>query len=321
MMTTKIIGTGSYIPETAVTNDDLAKVMETSDEWIRSRTGIAARHISSGEGTAFLATEAARRALADAAVDPAELDIIIVATSSADLCFPSTACEVQAGIGAVNAVAFDITAACSGFVFALSTVHGFIQSGIYKTALVIGAEVLSKLVDWSDRSTCVLFGDGAGAVVVKAAERGIIKTQMHSDGRGGDVLKCQARSTGNYLNGRRPELGYMTMDGQEVFKFAVKKVPETINQLLTESSTEIGAIKYFVMHQANARIFDSLARRMKIAPERIPSNIDKYGNTSAASIPLLLDELNREGLLEQGDKLVLAGFGGGLTWGSVLLEW
>lgn len=320
-MTTRIIGTGSYAPENRVTNDDLAKIMETSDEWIRTRTGISERHISSGEGTSFMAAEAAKQALEMAGVKAEELDIILLATSSPDKCFPSGACEVQAAIGAKNAVAFDLSAACSGFIFALNTVHSFFKSGIYKTGLIIGCDELSKLVDWSDRRTCVLFGDGAGAAVVKADETGIKHLVMGSDGVKGSVLECVSRTTENFLTNGHPQVGYMTMDGQEVFKFAVKKVPECIRQLLEETGVDKEEIKYFVLHQANYRIFESIAKRLDVSLDRFPMNIDRYGNTSGASIPLILDEMNREGKFEKGDKIIIAGFGAGLTWGATLMEW
>lgn len=320
-MTSRIIGTGSYAPENIVTNDDLAKIVETSDEWIQERTGIRERRIGIEEGTGFMAAKAAEKALEDAGVKAEEIELIILATSSPDNCFPNGACQVQAAIGAVHATAFDISAACSGFEFALSTVQAFIQAGVYKTALVIGADCLSKMTDWSDRGTCVLFGDGAGAAVVRAEETGIIHSVMGADGAKGSVLSCVARSTGNFLDGKTPELGYMYMDGQEVFKFAVKKVPECIRQLLDESHTDIEDVKYFVLHQANSRICESVAKRLKQPMEKVPMNIDRYGNTSGATVPILLDELNRTGKLSHGDKLVLAGFGGGLTWGAVLLEW
>lgn len=321
-MTTRIIGTGSYAPEQIVTNEDLSKIVETNDAWIQSRTGIQERRIAAaGMGTSEAAARAARKALEQAEVAPEELDIILLATSSPDKCFPSGACEVQAAIGAVNAVAFDISAACSGFIFALHTMQGFLQSGIYQTGLVIGADTMSKLVDWTDRGTCVLFGDGAGAAVVKAEETGVIHMLMGSDGRKGQVLECGARTSENFSTGRRPELGYMSMEGQEVFKFAVKKVPECVRQLLEESHTDLDEIKYFILHQANSRIFESIAKRLKVPLERFPMNIQSYGNTSGASIPLLLDELNREGKIQPGDKLILAGFGAGLTWGATLMEW
>lgn len=320
-MTTKIIGTGSYVPECSITNDDLAKIMDTSDEWISSRTGIRERRISSGEGTSGMAAKAAKAALEKAGIAPEDLDIIILATSSSDFCFPNGACEVQAEIGALNAAAFDISAACSGFIFALNTMHAFFQAGIYQTGLVIGADALSKLVDWDDRKTCVLFGDGAGAAVVQADNQKAFHMVMGSDGSRGNVLACPSRSMGNFLTNSKPELGYMSMDGQEVFKFAVRTVPNCINQVLEKGNLKADDIKYFILHQANYRIFEAIAKRMKLPIEKFPMNIQKYGNTSAASIPLMLDELNREGKLLPGDKLVFSGFGGGLTWGAVLLEW
>lgn len=320
-MTTRIIGTGSYVPEQIVTNDDLAKIVETSDEWIRSRTGIGARRIATADSTSHMAAEAAKRALEQSGIKPEEIDLILLGTSSPDFCFPNGACEVQGMIGAVNAACYDISAACTGFVFALNTAHAFISSGIYKTALVIGADVLSKLIDWTDRNTCVLFGDGAGAVVVKADETGIIGMNMKSDGSKGNVLTCGSRTNGNFLMGKKPELGYMTMDGQEVFKFAVKKVPECIRQLLDDTGVAAEEIKYFAIHQANYRIIESIAKRLKVSVDRFPVNMEQYGNTSGASVPILLDEINRKGMLISGDKIVLSGFGAGLTWGSTLLEW
>ena len=321
MITSRIVGTGSYVPEQIVTNDDLAKIVETNDEWIRTRTGIRQRRIATSEGTSDLAAKAAERAIEQAGIKPEEIDLIILATSSQDYCFPSGACEVQGRVGAVNAVCYDLSAACTGFVFALNTAQVFIQSGVYRTALVVGSEVLSKLIDWKDRSTCVLFGDGAGAVVVRADETGILGFQMHSDGTKGNVLTCGARSNGNFLMNQKPELSYMTMDGQEVFKFAVKKVPEVISQLLEKTGTPIEEIRYFVLHQANYRIIESVAKRLKVGMEKFPANMEYYGNTSGASIPLLLDEMNRAGKLNPGDKIILSGFGGGLTWGATLIQW
>ena len=321
MITSRIVGTGSYVPEQIVTNDDLAKIVETNDEWIRTRTGIRQRRIATSEGTSDLAAKAAERAIEQAGIKPEEIDLIILATSSQDYCFPSGACEVQGRVGAVNAVCYDLSAACTGFVFALNTAQAFIQSGVYRTALVVGSEVLSKLIDWKDRSTCVLFGDGAGAVVVRADETGILGFQMHSDGTKGNVLTCGARSNGNFLMNQKPELSYMTMDGQEVFKFAVKRVPEVIIQLLEKTGTSIEEIRYFVLHQANYRIIESVAKRLKVGMEKFPANMEYYGNTSGASIPLLLDEMNRAGKLNPGDKIILSGFGGGLTWGATLIQW
>ena len=288
-MTTRIIGTGSYVPEQIVTNDDLAKIVETSDEWIRSRTGIGERRIATLDSTSDMAARAAQAALEQAGVGAEEIDLILLGTSSPDHCFPNGACEVQARIGAVNAACFDISAACTGYVFALNTAHAFISTGLYRTALVIGADVLSKLIDWSDRGTCVLFGDGAGATVVRADDRGILGMNMQSDGAKGGVLTCGSRSNGNFLLGKKPELGYMAMDGQEVFKFAVKKVPECITKVLEDTHTSKDEIAYFVIHQANYRIIESIAKRMKVDIERFPVNMEHYGNTSGASVPLLLD--------------------------------
>ena len=321
MMTTRIVGTGAYVPEQIATNDDLARIVETNDEWIRSRTGIGERRIATTETNSYMAAQAAKQALDQAGIAPEDVDLILLATSSPDYCFPNGACEIQEQIGAVNAAGYDISAACTGFVFALNTAHAFIQAGIYRTALVIGSDVLSKLLDWTDRGTCVLFGDGAGAVVVQAADRGVIGVKMHSDGTKGGVLTCGARTNGNFLLGKKPELGYMTMDGQEVFKFAVRKVPECITQVLDHAGVAAEEIKYFVIHQANYRIIESIAKRLKVSVECFPVNMEHYGNTSAASIPLLLDEINRKGMLKSGDKIVFSGFGAGLTWGAALLEW
>ena len=320
-MTAKVIGTGSYVPENIVTNHDLAQIVETSDEWIRTRTGIQTRHLATDQGCSEIAAKAAWNALEGAQIKPEEIDFILVATSTPDKHFPGCACEVQAKIGALNAAAYDISAACSGFIFALSTMCTFIQTGVYKTGLVIGVDVLSKLVDWKDRGTCILFGDGAGAVLVQTADTGVKHFVMGSDGKRGDVLSCVNRTTGNFLNHEKPDMGYMTMDGQEVFKFAVKKVPECILQLLEESHTNVKDVQYFILHQANVRILESVAKRLGEPMEKFPQNIERYGNTSGASIPILLDECNKRGIFQSGDKIVLAGFGAGLTWGAILLEW
>ena len=320
MMTARIAGIGAYVPENLITNDDLAKIVDTNDEWIRTRTGIRERRISSGEGTRHLAAKAAERALAAAGVAPEELDIIILGTSSPDRNYPSDACSVQAAIGAVNAVAFDISAACAGFIFAMNIVEGFFKAGIYKTALIIGAETLSKVTDWSDRGTCVLFGDGAGAAVLKAEETGIIDMMMGADGTKGDVLACTSRTVGNFLTGTKPELGFMTMDGQEVFKFAVRKVPESVMELLQRTGTKKEDIKYYVLHQANERIIEAAARRLKEPMEKFPMTIGQFGNTSTASIPLLLDDMIRKDMLKRGDKIIMSGFGAGMTWGAVLIR-
>lgn len=323
-MTTRIIGTGSYLPERRVLNQELAQLVETSDEWISTRTGIRERRIAVSEGTSEMAARAAKRALDQAGISAEELDIIILATSSPDECFPSGACQVQKFIGADRAVSFDISAACSGFIFALNTVHSFLKAGIYRTGLVIGTDTMSKLTDWKDRGTCVLFGDGAGAAVVRAEEMGIREMVMGSDGSRGHVLTCKSRECKNFLtkcDSDQQENGYVKMDGQEVFKFAVKKVPEIVQELLEAQHMEMPDVRYLFLHQANYRICDGIARRLKISMEQIPVNIASYGNTSAASVPILLDEWNRQGKLERGDKIILAGFGAGLTWGATLMEW
>lgn len=320
-MTTKIIGTGSYVPAQIVTNDDLSKIVETNDQWIRSRTGIGERRIATDDSTSDMAAKAAKKAIEQAGIDPAQIDLIILGTSSPDYCFPNGACEIQAKVGAVNAACFDISSACTGFVFALSTAHAYISSGLYKTALVVGADLLSKLVDWTDRSTCVLFGDGAGAAVLKAEETGIIDMMMGADGTKGDVLACTSRTVGNFLTGTKPELGFMTMDGQEVFKFAVRKVPESVMELLQRTGTKKEDIKYYVLHQANERIIEAAARRLKEPMEKFPMTISQFGNTSTASIPLLLDDMIRKDMLKRGDKIIMSGFGAGMTWGAVLMEW
>ena len=320
-MKARIAGIGAYAPERVVTNDQLSEIVDTSDEWIRSRTGISERRISTGETTRDLAAEAARRALKAAGVDARELDIIILGTSSPDNNYPSDACSVQAMIGAENAVAFDISAACAGFIFAMNIVHGFFQAGIYKTALIIGAETLSKVTDWTDRGTCVLFGDGAGAAVLKAEETGVVDMLMGSDGTKGPILSCTSRTLGNFLTGTRPELGLMTMDGQEVFRFAVKKVPESIEILLERNHISREEIKYYVLHQANHRILEGVAKRMKVPLERFYENIGRYGNTSAATIPIALDEMAEQELLRPGQWIMCLGFGAGLTWGGAMFRW
>ena len=321
MTTIRIVGTGSCLPKQVVTNDDLSKIMDTSDEWISSRTGIRERHLVVNETTAEMSAEAAKQALLEAGMKAEELDLIILGTVSGDHVTPSTACEVQSKIGAVNAVAFDINAACSGFMFAMNTAYAYIQSGIYQNALIIGAETLSKIMDWTDRSTCVLFGDGAGAAVVKADETGLIRFVQNSDGAKGMVLACENRLNNNPLVENSKDLHYVDMDGQEVYKFAVSTVPASINQVLEEAGLAVSDIKYFLLHQANMRIIQSVAKRLKADLDKFPTTLEHYANTSAASVPILLDEVNKKGLLQKGDKLVLAGFGGGLTWSAAVLEW
>ena len=320
-MRAQIIGTGSCLPEKIVTNDFLSTIVDTSDEWISSRTGIRQRHIAVDETTASMSTEAGRRALESAGVKAEELDLIVVATCTPDTLVPNTACLVQSELGAVNAVAFDISAACSGFVFALNMVDAYMQAGIHKTALVIGAETLSRIVDWSDRSTCVLFADGAGAAVVRAAERGVIASTQGSDGTRGGAIYVKNRENYNPFVTEQKPMDYLYMDGGEVFKFAVKKVPECVDEVLNKAGKNIDDVELFVLHQANLRILSSISKRKKIPMDKIPVNLDTCGNTSAASVPILLDKVNKEGKIKENDLILLAGFGAGLTWGAALIQW
>lgn len=320
-MTIRIMGTGSYLPENIVTNDDLTRIMDTSDEWIASRTGIRARHLVKEETTAQMSAEAAKKALDEAGMKAEDLDLIIVGTLSGDYVTPSTACEVQAILGAEKAVAFDINAACSGFMFAMNTAYAYIHSGIYQNALVIGAETLSKLMDWNDRSTCVLFGDGAGAAVVRADKTGLLHFTQGADGSKGMVLSCRGRMNNNPLVKNSVKPDYVSMDGQEVYKFAVSTVPASIQKVLEEADLEVTDIKYFLLHQANIRIIQSVAKRLKADMNKFPTTLEHCGNISAGSVPILLDEVHKKGMLQRGDKLVMAGFGAGLTWSAAVMEW
>lgn len=321
MKTTRICGTGSALPAQLISNDDLAKIMDTSDEWIRSRTGIVTRGIVKEETTTSMAIEAAKKALQNAKVNAEDLDFIIVATLSPDMCLPSTACEVQAVIQAKKAVAFDLNAACAGFLFALHTAHAYLSANLYQTGLIIGVETLSKMMDWNDRSTCVLFGDGAGAAVVTQAESGIQGFMQCSEGERGMALACPNRRVNNPYVQNSKKLEYVSMDGQAVYKFAVTTVPTSISQVLEETKIDIADVKYFVLHQANARIIDSVAKRLKVDKSKFPTNLEKCGNMSAASIPVLLDEMNQAGMLKKGDIIVLAGFGAGLSYGATVMKW
>lgn len=321
-MNMQIKGTGSALPTKIMTNDDLSGMMDTSDEWIRERTGIGARHISTGETVATLSAKACEEAMKDANVKPEDVELIILATCSPEIMIPNVACQVQSLIGAVNAVAFDINAACSGFLYALNIANAYIKSGMYKNALVIGAEVLSKIVDWNDRGTCILFGDGAGCAYVEAADTDseYIFVQ-HSDGTKGSVLTCPTRDLVNpYVNEKLPP-HFVSMDGREIFKFAVSQVPKCIEELLTKADEDASNIDLVVLHQANLRIIASIAKRLNLDIEKFPSNVERVGNTSSASIPILLDEINKKGMLKRGMKLVMSGFGAGLTYGASLLVW
>jgi len=321
MFDSKIAAFGKYVPEKIVTNDDLSEIVDTSDEWIFSRTGIKERRISISENTSEVCAKAAEDALMKADVSPNDIDLIITATMTPDYSSPSTACIVQKLIGAKKAVSFDLSAACSGFVFALCTADKFIKTGAFKNALVIGGEVTSKVIDWSDRGTCVLFGDGAGACVIKAGTGGVIAEDLHSDGEKFDSLTSLYTPVNNpYRTDNDEGFKWLKMDGREIFNFATRKVPESINSVLQKANLSPSDIKYIVPHQANSRIVEIIARKMKISMERFFMNMDKYGNTSAASIPIALSELSERGLIKEKDKLLITGFGGGLTWGSAIIE-
>lgn len=320
-MATGIIGTGSFLPPTIIDNNELAKMVKTDDEWIREHTGIVERHIATDETTSYMATGAALAAIENAGIEPKEIDLILLATLSPERATPSMSCIVQDKIGAVNATCFDLNAACSGFVYALQTADAYIRAGFAKTVLVIGSETLSKMVDWKDRSTCILFADGAGAAIVQDCEHGIISSVTRSDGSKGMSLKCKERSTRNFLNKKYEDKHYIQMIGPDIFKFAVRKVPACIDVLLSRANLSKDDVDYFVLHQANARIVASVSKKMEVPLDKFPMNVEHCGNTSSASVPILLDELNREGKLKPGDKIVLCGFGGGLTWGAHLIEW
>lgn len=326
-MNMKIVGTGSALPQMEIDNKKLMEWVETSDEWIKERTGIGARRVSTGETVASLAAEACRRALKQAGRNPEEVDLILVATCSPEYLLPCAACQVQTAIGAVNATAFDINAACSGFLFGLTMAHAYIQAGMYKRILIAGSEVLSKIIDWEDRSTCILFGDGAGAVLVEATEdctSGMIGCVQGSDGAKGMVLSCRERFGKNPLYTEEPAEGenlYVQMDGQAVYRFATRQVASCIEDALTKAELKVEDIDLFVLHQANARIIEAVAKRLHADMEKFPMNLDRLGNMSSATIPVLLDELSRAGKLQRGQKIALSGFGAGLTYGACILVW
>ncbi|GIM27476.1 3-oxoacyl-[acyl-carrier-protein] synthase 3 [Clostridium polyendosporum] len=320
----RIVGTGSGVPESVVTNDDLSKIVETDDQWISSRTGIKERRISQGENTSELGAKAAMNALEDAGLTAMDIDIIIVATTTPDSFTPSTACIVQDIIGAKKAYAFDVSAACSGFIYGVNIATKMLKAGDEKRALIIGAETLSKVLDWNDRSTCVLFGDGAGAVVLeKGEEEGILASTIGSDGTLGRAsLSCGIFNVHNpFVKDDIEDKINMAMNGREIFRFAVNIVPQAVEEVLQLAGKKLEDVKYIIPHQANLRIVEGAAKKLDLPLERFYMNLHKYGNTSAASIPLALDEMNKNGLLQKGDNLVLVGFGGGLTWGSLLIKW
>ncbi len=321
-MRARIIGTGYSLPAFRADNDYLATLVDTSDEWISERTGIRARHLAKEETTLSMSAEAARMALEKANFRAEDVELLIVATITGDMDTPSTACQVQKEIGAKHALAFDINAACSGFLYGLHVAEAFIESGTYRNALLIGAETLSKIVDWTDRGTCVLFGDGAGAALVTASESGgLLSQSLGSSGEKWDVLFCEGRPNENPLRAKDQKCGYLKMNGQEVFKFAVRTVPHCIEDALAKAGLKPEEIDLFILHQANKRIIQAVAKRLGMAEEEFPMNMDECGNTSAASLPILLAQLDESGKLHPGDRIVLSGFGAGLTWGACVLEW
>lgn len=320
----KVVGFGHYCPENIVSNKDLENIVETTDEWIVKRTGIKERRISTGEGTVELAYKAALSALKNSNCTKDDIDLIVVATTSPDRIMPSTACSVQGLLGCNNAAAFDITAACSGFVYSLIVASSLIKGTDKKRALVIGSEVLSRMIDWSDRSTCVLFGDGAGAAVIEISndDEGIISTCFSSDGGLGEksLVAGELELNTPFVKEKKLEKRYIEMKGAEVYKFAVSILPQIVNELLEKANEDIKNIKYIVPHQANSRIIDDAARRLKIDKDMFYTNLDKYGNTSSASVAVALSEMFEKGLIKRGDKIILAAFGGGLTWAGTLIK-
>ncbi len=326
MKKTRIIGTGSYVPKMVLTNFDLENMVDTSDEWIIERTGIRERRIAGkDEAASDLAYEASLRALKASGVKAKDIDLIILATTTPDMAFPSTACILQDRLNARKAVAFDISAACSGFIYALSIADQFIKEGTYKIVLIVGSEVLSRITDWSDRTTCVLFGDGAGAAVLQSStdRRGIISVHLHSDGALKDLLFIPGGGSRNPASKRTIEKGlhYIKMKGNETFKIAVRNLEEAALEATKSNNLNASDIDLFIPHQANLRIIQAIAKRLDLSMDKVFVNIDRYGNTSAASIPIALDEAVSEGRLKEGDLILMEAFGGGLTWASALMRW
>ena len=319
----RIAGTGSYLPEKVLTNDDLSKIVDTTDEWIASRTGIRERHVAAeGETTGDLAYHAAMRAMEAAGVEASELDLIVLGTTTPDLIFPSTACLVQHRLGANGCGAFDVNAACSGFLYALSIADAFIRAGIHRTILVVGAETLTRMIDWDDRGTCVLFGDGAGAVVLKAdAEAGILSTHLHADGGKKDLLYNPVGVSVGFDTTQKNAGALVRMTGNEVFKHAVKALDSVVDETLAANGLDKSAIDWLIPHQANLRIIEATAKRLQMPMDRVIVTVDRHGNTSSGSVPLALDEAVRSGKVQRGQLLLLEAFGGGFTWGSALIRY
>jgi 3-oxoacyl-[acyl-carrier-protein] synthase-3 len=315
-----LAGVGGYLPERVLTNDELARTLETSDAWITERTGIRQRHIAGAKETAaFMGTEAARAALADAGAEPSDVDAIILATSTPDQAFPATALRVQAALGVPGGFGFDLSAACAGFIYALSVADGMIRTGQARGALVIGSEVYSRILNWQDRGTCVLFGDGAGAVFLRAgtgsgADRGILSTHLHAQGSLGDILYVDGAV------GRHDHPGHLVMNGREVFRHAVLRLAEAVDEALAANGLTRADVDWLVPHQANLRIIDAMGRKLGLAPERVVVTVDRHANTSAASVPLALAEAWHDGRIRRGDLVLLEALGGGLTWGSALVR-
>jgi len=318
-------GFGSQLPEKRLTNDELSRMVDTNDEWIVQRTGIRERRIAAAdESTASLATAAARKAIASAGIDPAQIELIVCATVTPEMVFPSTACFVGAALGLAGVAAFDLAAACSGFVYALVTGANFVKAGQYKNVLVIGAETLSRITDYTDRSSCILFGDGAGAVVLQRSmepSRGLIYSSLHADGNGADAMKCMPGSRHpichELLDSKKQ---FMQIKGREVYKFAVTKFEELIREAMCACGLSSEQVKLIVPHQVNRRIIDSALEKLDMSPDKAYVNIDRYGNTSAASIPIALDDAHKAGLLQPGDAVILVAFGGGLTWANAVVR-
>ena len=315
----RIVGTGSYLPEKILTNADLEKLVEPSDEWIYTRTGIRQRHVAAEqENASDLALAASRRALEAAGVTAEDLDLIIVATTTSDMIFPSTACILQAKLGIKNCPAFDMQAVCSGFVYALATADQLMKSGQYRNALVVGAEVYSRILDWKDRSTCVLFGDGAGAVVLTQSDKpGVLASRLHADGSHAHILSVPGSVSRGEIAGRP----LLQMEGNAVFKFAVKVLSEVAEETLQAAGIDKSQIDWLIPHQANIRIIQSTAKKLGLGMERVIATVERHANTSAASVPLALDEAVRDGRIRAGNNVLLEGVGGGFTWGAVLVRW
>jgi 3-oxoacyl-[acyl-carrier-protein] synthase-3 len=318
-MHARIAGTGSYLPEKVLTNHDLARLVDTSDEWIVARTGIRQRHVAAeGETASDMGLRAAQRAMDAAGIGPEDIGLVVFATTTPDMIFPSTACILQSKLGVRNGPAFDVQAVCSGFVYALTTAELFMRSGQCRHALVVGAEIYSRILDWKDRGTCVLFGDGAGAVVLAASDTpGLLASRLHADGRYADILAVPGQVCSGGIRGKP----YVTMEGSAVFKFAVKVLSEVAEEVLEAAGIRLEDVHWLIPHQANVRIIEATARKLGLPMERVVVTVDRHANTSAASIPLALDEAVRDGRIRAGQHVLLEAVGGGFTWGACLLRW